>query len=231
MLEFVNKRNPTAISVGNAPPIVASPEMLRAMRIAPDGEYQGNIAAFASFAVKQHSAALAGNKSSPPLPPRRVSVPNTAASDKLQAEMTTTAAQSTSPADSCQTQISLASANVSPQVYIPRSAGKILSQVDVGRMSPGGHSPYGRLSDPVSPATAMLWSPVTVGGAPSLLESTDNTLLPTAHTTPQQHSPASADYSRFGNRSSPQQASHKSAASVVSSSTRTEDAILNAEQG
>ncbi|KAJ2615087.1 hypothetical protein GGF44_005969, partial [Coemansia sp. RSA 1694] len=50
MIEYVNKRNPTAISVGGAPPLIASPEMLREMRIVPDGDYQGNIAAFASFA-------------------------------------------------------------------------------------------------------------------------------------------------------------------------------------
>ncbi|KAJ2335331.1 hypothetical protein GGI00_001418, partial [Coemansia sp. RSA 2681] len=229
MIEYVNKRNPTAISVGGAPPLIASPEMLREMRIVPDGDYQGNIAAFASFAVKQHTAALPGRKSGPPLPPRRESIPNSP-SERPLADMGTSVFQATSPADSCQTQVGSASPNASPQVYIPRSAGKLLSQVDVGSRSPSSHSPHARLGAPVSPTTSMLWSPVTVGGAPSLLESLDNTLLPTAHSTPQQHSPASVDHSRPGSSPNAQHASQKSVASAVSSSVHSKDVLPSAKQ-
>ncbi|KAJ2078648.1 hypothetical protein H4R24_004326 [Coemansia sp. RSA 988] len=52
MINYIDKRNPNAITVGNNPPLVASPELFRRMRIPIAGDdYQRNIAAIASFAV------------------------------------------------------------------------------------------------------------------------------------------------------------------------------------
>ncbi|KAJ2875176.1 Kinesin-like protein kif21b [Coemansia aciculifera] len=232
MIEYIDKRHPTAINVGSAPPIVASTEMLREMRIVPDDEYQGNIAAFASFSMKQNPAVMASNKTSPPLPPRRQSIAKATAELPL-IDTATPASLALSPADSSRTKTSSASPDICPQVYTPRSAGKVASHVDVGR-SPSSYSPqnvptYVRLGNPDSPATSMLWSPVTVGGAPSLRESTDNTLLPTAHTTPQQHSPASVHRNRLGSSPDTQHPGHISTMSVMSSGARSGDMLSNAK--
>ncbi|KAJ2490636.1 hypothetical protein IWW37_003010 [Coemansia sp. RSA 2050] len=213
MIEYIDKRHPTAISVGSTPPIIASPETLREMRIVPDSEYQGNISAFASFAMKQNPTAVASSQMSPSLPPRRQSI----AKDAIEQPLSDTAvsvALALSPTDSSRTKTSSVSPDMGSHVYTPRSAGKVTSCVDVNR-SPSGYSPqavpaYARLGNPGSPATSMLWSPVAVGGAPSMLESTDNTLLPTAHTTPQQHSPASAQHNRLGSSPDIQHHSRKS---------------------
>ncbi|KAJ2881998.1 hypothetical protein H4R27_003720 [Coemansia aciculifera] len=232
MIEYIDKRHPTAINVGSAPPIVASTEMLREMRIVPDDEYQGNIAAFASFAMKQNPAVMASNKTSPPLPPRRQSIAKATAELPL-IDTATPASLALSPADSSRTKTSSASPDICPQVYAPRSAGKVASRVDVGR-SPSSYSPqtmptYVRPGNPDSPATSMLWSPVTVGGAPSLRESTDNTLLSTAHTTPQQHSPASVHQNRLGSSPDTQHPGHISTMSVMSSGARSGDMLSNAK--
>ncbi|KAJ2067176.1 hypothetical protein GGH13_005416, partial [Coemansia sp. S155-1] len=179
MIDYIDKRHPTAINVGGAPPIVASTEMLRELRLVPDDEYQGNIAAFASFAMKQKPAVVASNETSPPLPPRRQSIAK-ANSELPMIDTTTPASLALSPADSSRTKASSVSPDISSQVYTPRSAGKVASRVDVGRSpsSPQAVPTYVRPGNPESPATSMLWSPVTVGGAASLLESTDNTLRP-----------------------------------------------------
>ncbi|KAJ2840474.1 hypothetical protein FBU31_000386 [Coemansia sp. 'formosensis'] len=213
MIDYIDKRHPTAINVGGAPPMVASPEMLRAMRIVPDAEYRGNIAAFASFAMNQNPAAIA--TMSPPLPPRRQSIAKGTAEPPL-----TDTALAASPADSSRTKISSASPDIGPQMYTPRSAGKVASRMDVPR-SPGGllspHTVPACLGNPPgSPAASILWSPVTVGGAPSsTLVSADNTCLPTANTTPQQqHSPASARH----HSPDAQLPSRKSTLSMVSGS-------------
>ncbi|KAJ2806753.1 hypothetical protein H4S07_003729, partial [Coemansia furcata] len=210
MIDYIDRRHPTAISVGGAPPMVASPEMLRAMRIVPDAEYRGNIAAFASFAMNQNPATM-----SPPLPPRRQSIAKGTAEPPL-----TDTALAASPADSSRTKISSASPDIGPQMYTPRSAGKVASRMDVPQ-SPGGllspHTVPACLGNPpASPAASILWSPVTIGGAPSsTLVSADNTYLPTANTTPQQqHSPASARH----HSPDAQLPSRKSTLSMVSGS-------------
>ncbi|KAJ2829421.1 hypothetical protein GGI24_002142, partial [Coemansia furcata] len=217
MIDYIDKRHPTAINVGGAPPMVASPEMLRAMRIVPDAEYRGNIAAFASFAMKQNPAAIASAHMSPPLPPRRQSIAKETAEPPLTDPVPVQAA---SPADSSRTKISSASPDIGAQMYTPRSAGKVASRMDVPQ-SPGGplspHTVPACLSNPpASPAASILWSPVTVGGAPSsTLVSADNTSLPTANTTPQQqHSPASARHHSPG----AQLPSRKSTLSMISGS-------------
>ncbi|KAJ2029037.1 hypothetical protein H4S03_007587 [Coemansia sp. S3946] len=157
MIDYIDKRHPTAINVGGAPPIVASTEMLRELRLVPDDEYQGNIAAFASFAMKQKPAVVASNETSPPLPPRRQSIAK-ANSELPMIDTTTPASLALSPADSSRTKASSVSPDISSQVYTPRSAGKVASRVDVGRSpsSPQAVPTYVRPGNPESPATSML---------------------------------------------------------------------------
>ncbi|KAJ1895493.1 hypothetical protein LPJ66_004564 [Kickxella alabastrina] len=59
MIEYIDKRNPRAISVGPGSPMVASPELLRNMHVPINGEYQSNIAAIASFSVNKSRSSTA----------------------------------------------------------------------------------------------------------------------------------------------------------------------------
>ncbi|KAJ1960159.1 Kinesin-like protein kif21a, partial [Dipsacomyces acuminosporus] len=53
MIEYINKRNPNALKINNSEPLVASPDLLKQMRIPENGQYENNIAAIASFTVKK----------------------------------------------------------------------------------------------------------------------------------------------------------------------------------
>ncbi|KAJ2678572.1 hypothetical protein GGI25_002160 [Coemansia spiralis] len=107
MMEYIDKCNPSAIRVGDTDPIIGSPEVLRAMKIYPTNEYQENIAAFASFAVRKKKSAhytLKPDATSNLQPKEIEQIADTA---ELQEEP------------------------IAHNVFIPRSAGKIRSRIDV----------------------------------------------------------------------------------------------------
>ncbi|KAJ1996865.1 hypothetical protein GGI04_005615 [Coemansia thaxteri] len=161
--------------------------MLVEMGILSGDEYQSNVSAFASFDLRPKLAA-APSSADRPLPIRCQSI----APDSLAA----------SPVDSSCTKVGSITTDASPQLYTPRSAGKIASRADVGQgvsgdsfrtevASPESAMPA-RLSDSLSLLSAIVWSPMSNGtGGQSLLESTENIKSPQAHLTPQHLSPVS----------------------------------------
>ncbi|KAJ2803967.1 hypothetical protein H4R20_002686 [Coemansia guatemalensis] len=146
MMNYIDKRNPNAITVGSKPPLVASPELFRRMRIPiADDDYQRNIAAIASFAV----GSAAGTGSSPaaspstpmPLRPIETAVNNAAKSSASVGEDATDA-----PA------------------YTPRSAGKISAITDAksaheSRDTLGSQLSTPAATSPISPQQQQLRSP------------------------------------------------------------------------
>ncbi|KAJ1728818.1 hypothetical protein LPJ61_003837, partial [Coemansia biformis] len=162
MVDYVDRCNPGAIHVGDAQPILASPELFREMRIPLTDEYHTNMAAIAMYATRPMS--ITGQA---PLP-AHVEAAKATTSDSLEASSgpSATSGESNTGASHAQAQQrwGVSEAGASSPVHTPRPAGKInlglnVSPVDraqasrdtlSGECSERSRSPH----PPTSPATA-----------------------------------------------------------------------------